>query len=401
MAYVPPTIDATGLVLPTYEDIRDALLQDFLTAYPASSYTGIDTADYQWISAIALKQYDTLLLLQIVYNGRSPATAIGADLDALVKLNGIARKPASYGTVTLTLVGTPGAVLNACQAQDQNGFLWDLPAVVQFPQSGTINVQAVCDTSGDVQAAPNTITIKATVTAGWVSVTNPTAAVPGQPVETDSQLRARQAISVALPSRTMLAGTIAAIAAVPGVTRYYVEENPTGAVDANGCPPHSISAVVEGGTDLAVAQAIYNKRGIGALTNGSTPPGNGVTVDITDPQNGDFVIPIGFYRPTYVPAFVAVQVHPLSATAYTSAVASAIKTAIVGYLNSLQIGETLTLSALYAVAMQATPDIKVPVFSIRSLQIGTAANALGTNDIGVAFNQVISGDPANVTVSQV
>ena len=129
---------------------------------------------------------------------------------------------------------------------------------------GAVTVSAWAAQPGNVNAAAGQVSLIATPTAGWVAVTNPAPALAGQPVENDSQLRARQSLSVALPSKTMLAGTIAAIAATPNVTRYHVIENPTGAADSYGTPAHSITCVVEGGTDAA---AIYNNRGIGCYTN--------------------------------------------------------------------------------------------------------------------------------------
>lgn len=89
-------------------------------------------------------------------------------------------------------------------------------------------------------------------------------------METDEQLRARQALSTRLASHTMLSGTIAGIAAVTNVTRYSVHENYTGFTDAQFCPEHSITCIVEGGTDDDVASAIFLNRGIGCDTYGGT-----------------------------------------------------------------------------------------------------------------------------------
>ena len=161
-------------------------------------------------------------------------------------------------------------------------------------------------------------------------MTNAAPAIPGQPVESDSLLRARQSLSVALPSMTMLAGTIAAIAATPGVTRYNILENPTGSTDSYGNPPHSITCVVENGSNAAIAQAIYNNHGIGCYTNGTTAQ------TVTDSYTGQ-TYTVNFSRPTYVPVYVSLSVHALAG--YTTATTTAIQTAITNYLNSLQIGQ--------------------------------------------------------------
>jgi uncharacterized phage protein gp47/JayE len=305
MSYTAPTLGPQGLTIPSYSDIRDDLLSQYRNIYGQTVYLGIDSADYQWISALAAKMSDTMKSAQLAYNARSPLTAIGADLDGIVKLNGIARKIASTSTVVLTLTGTPGAIIPRGIVRDVNGFLWDLPTQTTIGGGGSVSVTATAESTGNVNALAGQVTLIATPTAGWISVTNSAPASPGQPVETDAQLRARQSISVALPSSTRFDGTVAAIAATVGVTRYNAIENPTGGVDAFGTPAHSITIVAEGGADLAIAQALFNNRSIGCYTNGTT------VVPITDAFTSA-VMPMRFSRPVYVPVFVSLSVHPLT-----------------------------------------------------------------------------------------
>jgi uncharacterized phage protein gp47/JayE len=192
-----------------------------------------------------------------------------------------------------------------------------------------------------------------------------------------------------MPSITQLGSINAAIAAVSGVTRYAVEENFTGVTDANGCPPHSITAIVEGGTDANVANAIFLKRGDGAFTNGTTH------VTCTSPTETTV---IGFSRPTYVPIYATMVIHGLNG--YTTAVLASIQSAIVTYLNGLQIGESVTFSSLYSVAQSVMPSLLTPQFSITSLFTGTSASPSGTSDIAIAYNAVAQGVTANIIVSQ-
>lgn len=392
MAYQAPTITAAGLTIPTYSDILASLLAQFRLIYGQTAYLGVDSADYQWISIVALNLNDAMQALQLVYNARSPTTAIGSDLDAIVKINGIARKASTFSACAVTLTGTPGAAISNGVIQDVNGMLWDLPPAISIGVAGTLTVTAICETPGNVTALAGQLSQIATPAAGWISVTNATAAVPGQPVEADSLLRARQALSVALPSQTMLAGTVAAIAAIPGVTRYNVLENPTGAVDSYGNPAHSITAVVEGGADLDVATAIFTNRGIGCYTNGTT------TVTVTDPNTGA-TMPIRFTRPSYVAIYVSLSVHGLAG--YTTATTAAIQKAITAYLNSLQIGESVILSELYGAALTTRPNPDLPMFSIRALTLGTSASPTSTADLVIAFDHVAQGILVDVAITLV
>jgi len=402
MAYTPPTIGAAGLTISQYLDILNSLLNSFQSIYGPGAYVGNDAAEYQWISTVCLKINDTLQGLQLVYLNRSPATAVGAGLDGIVKLSGIARKQATASSVTLTITGTANTVIANGVARDVNGFLWDLPSTVTIPMSGTIDVTATCETLGAVSAAPSTISIINNPTAGWSTVNNAGAAAIGQPIETDAQLRARFYLSVALPSQTRVDGTLAGLKALPNVTRATVAENPTGATDIYGNPPHSITAVVEGDTDQNVAQTIYNNKTPGCYTNGAS------SVAITDPYTG-FVTTIRFDRPTYVAIVVVAQVHIISGN--NSATQAAVQAAIVGYLNSLQIGEPLTLSALSAYVMAQAGSLEAPTFSIRSLTLAHSGllqtatiNAAGTgyavNDV-LIVNQNNSSNAAQVKVTSV
>lgn len=390
--YFPPFIGIAGLSIPSYNQILNYLIGQFQTAYGQTVYLGNDSADLQFISILALAMSDSMQALQLEYSNRGPNFAIGAALDSLVKINGLIRKLASFSTCPVTLTGTPGAVITNGIVSDVNGIQWALPPSVVISSGGTSTVLATCAVPGTIDAQIGQITGIFTPTAGWTSVTNAIAATVGQPVETDAQLRARQAVSTELPSITMLAGTVAAIAATEGVTRYFVEENPTGATDANGCPPHSITAVVEGGTDLDVATAIFDNRGIGCLTNGST------TVTVTDPNTG-LSMPIGFDRPTNTPIFVIVNAHLLPGG--TSGTIAAMQAAVTNYLNSLQIGELVSYGALIAEAMSVNNNLSVPIVSVHSLFFAITPTPTTTVDIVLAFNAVAQGISANVIVNAV
>lgn len=396
--YTAPSIGPAGLTLPTYSDIIGYLVSAYLSTYGQNSYmdpTDPDCADYQMLSTEALMANDVLQLALLVYNARAPQTAIGSGLDTLGKVcGGVARLAAAYSTVALTVTGTSGTIINNGSARDAAGNIWNLPSQVSIPGSGTITVTGTAAQPGPITDNPATITImNSGLTAGWVGVTNPSAPTPGSIAESDSQYRARMAISQSLPARTMFQSTVAGVAAVSGVgslANVFGIENPTGSTDSFGNPAHSISIVARGGTDADVAQAIYNNRGIGPETNGST------SIAITDSLTGD-VTTINFYRPTTVPIYVTLGVHQLAG--YTSATTAAIKSAVANYLNSLSLGTLLvTLSAIEAAAM-SVGLLTQPLFSIRSLAAGTAPSPTGTTDITLTFTQAASGIVANVVIN--
>lgn len=401
MAYFAPYVDATGLHVPTYQDIYSYILTQYCGIYGVTLSQNLSTSDIQDITNRALMINDCMNMLQLVWNGMSPVTAIGVQEDMLYKLNGITRNAATYSTVSLSITGTPLATLSNLVAADQSGNLWNLPTSFVLDGSGNATVIGTAQNIGAIVAAASSVTIMQTPTANWNSVTNVAAAIPGAPIETDSEFRARQAISVALPSQSLVVGTLGAIGAIDGVTRYSVGiatpggpgtsiENPTGSTDSWGNPAHSITMVVEGATDLEVATAIYTNKTPGAYTNGSTmvPVTDSTTLVVED---------IRFYRPTYTPIYVSLTIEPLPG--YTSATTAAINAALVTYLNDLQIGENVTISALYAAAMAVMPTILAPLFSITALTAGTTSGPVGTIDIPIAFNAVAQTVTGNIVIT--
>ena len=338
--YQAPYIDEAGLHISSYNDIRDSLVEEMRAIYGNDIYLDNDSQDYQMICAFALMAYDVQQALLLAYNNISPATATGTGLDRVVALNGIRRAAASYSTCLVKLTGTAGTIVSNGIVQDSRGIQWRLPKSVTISNDGTATALATCTTIGRITAATGDINTIVTPTRGWTSVINDVPAIAGVNQETDSALRAKQRISTANPSNTVFEGTIGAIANVDGVVRYAAYENDTD-TERDGLPPHSITMVVDGGTDQDVAQAIYLHKTPGCYTNGDIEVN--VSGSLTD-------IPIRFYRPHYVEVVVTVSIKTL--TGYTDATASQIKANIYDYINSLAIGETLY-----------TPNLNAPILS--------------------------------------
>lgn len=391
MAYFKPYIDASGYHYPTYNDIRDDMIDHFRQIYGQDIYLGNDSQDYQMISIFALKIYDTFQAVELDYNNRSPKTAIGTALDGLVKINGLTRKKASYSTVQVTLTGDAGTQVVRGVVRDSHDVQWALPYVVNIGNAGTVTITATCKKIGAVGAPAGSVTGIVTPTKGWVSVTNKEQAVLGRPVETDKQLRARQTISVANPSQAVIESTKGAIAAVSGVTRYSVLENDTNITDSHGIPGHSISAIVEGGADAEIAKAIYLRKSPGCGTYGTT------AINVFNAEN--VATKIKFFRPAYVKIDVRIRVKKL--TGYTKEVEAAIINYVKYYLSILAIGQSVYLSSIWAVAARAIADITNPTFSVVEVKLGIAGSNPTVANIPISFNQVAQYNSCTVTAEEV
>lgn len=388
MAYTAPYIDDAGLHIPTYADIRDDLVEQFKSIYGQDIYLENDSQDYQMISVFALKTYDTMQLLQIVYNNRSPKTAVGTGLDSLVKLNGIRRKEASHSTCEVILTGTQGTTIAAGVVEDEAGNQWTLPENIVFTGS-TMQVTATCETLGAIEAAAGSINKIVNPQKGWTAVTNNDVAIPGKPVETDEQLRYRQTLSVAIPSRNMLESTIAGIASVVGVTRYRVYDNDTNETDANGIPGHSSAAIVEGGTDDDVAEQIYLRKGPGGGTYG--------TIEVTFTASEGSNTTIRFSRPPYVGIDVDIKIKP--ATGYTTIIYDAIKSNVENYIKALEIGDDVTVTGMLTAISAAISNASRPSFILQEITLNKTGSTAGTADIAIAYNE--AAQVGTVTITEV
>ncbi len=388
MAYIAPYVDEAGLHVPTYVDIRDSLIASYKEIYGEDLYLGNDSQDYQMISIHASMIADTMSLLQLVWNNHSPKTAVGTALSALVKLNGIARKVASYSTCVLTLTGKTGTVIRGGSVKDESGYIWSLPETVTLT-GATTEITAECQTLGAVEATIGTINKINTPQAGWTAVTNNVAAVVGAPVETDAELRQRQSVSVAIPSQNLLESTVAAIKAIPEVSRSRVYDNDTNLTDSNGIPGHSIAAVVEGGLDRDIAEAIYLRKGPGGGTYGSTTYNYTNSLGVTTA--------IRYSRPTYTSINVTLTVR--GGYGYNTDYLGWLKSAIEAYIESLPIGYPVTTTGLLKAISSVVVDPTNPPFLINSLQLGVAGGSMGSTDLVIAWNAVAK--IGTVTVSEV
>jgi len=393
MEYFKPYIDEAGLNIPTFNEIKNELIEQAKSIFGQDIYLENDSQDYQFISLMADKIHDTFLTAQLVYNNRSPATAIGAALDGLVKLNGIKRKNATKSTCKVIIQGKANTEIISGIIADENNVNWDLESPITISENGEAEVLATCQKLGAIFAGVGQLNKIVTPTNGWQSVANVEPVNIGQEVEKQEELRSRQSISTAKPSRTILEGTIGGIAEIPDVTRYRVYENDTNTVDENTVPGHSICAVVEGGKDYDIGHEIYLRKTPGCGTYGDII----VDIDIGTIYGLPKVTPIKFFRPRYYDVQVSIKIKRLAG--YVSQTTVNIQDNITTYLNSLQIGEDLTLSALWAVALSAMPNLTTPQFSIVSVEAGLDEINMSAEDMKVPFNCVTRGNADNVKIS--
>jgi uncharacterized phage protein gp47/JayE len=387
LATLAPTIDASGISAPPYSDIYKSLLATFRSIYGQDIYVAPDSQDGQWIAVLAKVIDDSNQAAVTLFQSFSPTYAQGAELASLVKINGITKKVPTNSEAIGLAIGQAGSLITNGVVRDVSGNLWNLPASVTIPVSGEIEVTVVAQETGAINAAPNAINVIQNPQFGWQSFSNTFAATPGAPVESDTQLRARQTISTSLPALAILEAISAAIGAVPDVTRFLVYENDTSTANPDGIPAHTICAVVSGGDVASVTAAIYSRKPPGIQTYGA------VSGTVYDRYGLPTVIN---YAPLdEVPIFFSISLKALQG--YVSTTADAIRQALVSFLNALQIGTDVYASQCLAVAGlpgQTGSD----TFYITDFLLGVTASPSGTGNITITFDQAATCEVANIAI---
>lgn len=383
------TVTAEGISAPDYQTVLDTITGYFQQIYGSDAYLEPDSKDGQMVALVALAIHDANNTAISVYRSFSPATALGDALTSNVKINGITRRAATNSTVDLLLTGTVGTAITNGSVRDTNSVVWNLPATVVIGSDGTVVATATCANSGAVAAVAGSVNGINTPTRGWASVTNPLAATVGVAAETDAELRVRQSQSVALASLTPFDAVDGAIANVEGVTRHKLFENDQEVTDSNGLPPHSISAIVEGGDATEIANTIRSVKGQGVSTYGTT------SVIVTDKYGNPYTI--RFSRPIDVPVYVSITLKAL--TGYSSEVGDEIKAAVASYINSLAIGDSVLLSRVYSPAnLGVVSGGNARYYDIMELLIGRSADDVAAANLVVAYDESASCSVDNIAL---
>lgn len=380
-------INSTGYHYADYPAFLAWIQDKYRGIYGADTYLEADSQDGQFLAILAKAFYDTAALGASTYSSFSPAGAQGAGLARVVKINGLTKRVPSNSTVEVECVGQAGTPIVNGIATDTLGQKWLLPTTT-IPDAGTVTATAVAENSGAVSAAPGTVTTIFTPTLGWQTVTNPAAATEGAPVESDSELRARQAVSTANPSLTVMDGTVGGVANLAGVTKVRGYENDTGSTDANGIPAHKISLVVVGGDDVEIAQEIALHK----------TPGTGTFGDTTELVYDSRGMPLNIAFNRAVTATISARVTISVNDGWSADFATLIKAAVAAVIHAGRIGDTVLITKLYAPAYLngSAPGL---TFDVATIELKKNAGAYVDTNIALSYNEnpvCVAG--TNVTV---
>lgn len=226
-----------------------------------------------------------------------------------------------------------------------------------------------------------------TPVSGFLSVTNAQSGITGTDIEGDAQLRARRKNSLSLSGSGTLDSIRAAILNITGVTSATLYENNTDTESPEGLPGHSFKALVAGGNDQQIANAIWQKKPAGIRSFGN------VTVVVKDSNGKEHNISFSRSVKRYIYARVTITKD----NTFIDDSVSVIKENIAAHINKLGAGNNVILKSLYC------PVFEHSGIKAADIVIGSSLNEgqvppLSNNDVIVDPEEVAFTDTAKIEI---
>lgn len=395
------TLSDTGVAVPDEIDILNGRLTDLDTAMGGGMSKSLTTPQGQIAmsdTAIIGDKNDNLAWL---VNQINPDFASGRMQDAIGQIYFIDRIAAVGTTVTATCTGLVDTPIPAGSvAQDSSGYLYYSLADARIGASGSVDIVFQNQATGPIACPIGALNTIYRAVNGWSGITNSTAGVLGNEVESRANFEYRRKQSVAGNSNNQLGAVYANVLAVPGVTDAYVTQNNTGLPVEKGVTdysllPHSLYVCAYGGAAADIAKAIWQKLPPGPSMNGNT------TYTVVDDVN--YVQPYPEYEIRWqTPAAVSVyfRVELANNNALPGDIVARVRAAILSAFNGedggtrARIGSTIYAGRYYA-SVQAIDTDNVDIFSITISRNGSSY--LTSASFGI--DEVPTLDASNISVT--
>jgi uncharacterized phage protein gp47/JayE len=394
-------VTTTGVVVPDTSALKATVEAEWRAALGDDLAVTSDTPQGVLIAAETAARAEVLRTNAAVANQINPNLSGGVFLDALCALLGLERATATRTLVrAVTLTGVPSTPVPAgVLAKTAAGDLFESVGAVSIGGGGTVTVDFQSVEVGSVPCAIGALSEVVDSVLGWETVNNTTAGEPGTNEQSDESLRDLRRRTLARQGISTVEAIVSDVSAVPNVRSMQFRENIGAApavIDGIAMAAHSVWACVDGGTDAAIAWALFANKTNGAAWNGA------VSVDVLEPYSGQ-TYNVLFDRPTAVPMIARVTVRKGSSLVDAQVT---VRDAIVAYANGELDGErgfvvggnVSPFELAGAVAQQ------VPGLFVAKVEVATAAGGPGTyqtTEVAIALNQLASISTGDVTVVEV
>jgi len=396
-----PSVQFTdaGLVLPTESAILAGVQQDMDAAFGGGLNPALETPQGQLASSTTAIIGDKNNLFAQYVNEVNPDFASGRMQDAIGQIYFLDRKPATPTAVIATCVGLSGVVIPVgAQAKASDGNLYVCTQAGTIPVGGSIDLAFACAVDGPIPCPAGSLNQIYQSIPGWDTITNAADGTVGSNVESRADFEFRRQQSVALNAVNSLQSIYANVLNVTDVLDAYATENTTGSpitVGGQTLVAHSIYVAVVGGAASDIANAIWNKKSLGASYNGNT------SFVVTDDAGYSFPQPsytVTWETPAALPILFAVQIA--SNPTLPANIVALVQQAIIASFNGTdggtraRIGSTIFASRFYGNIVALGPTV-----SILSLLLGPTTPTLAS--FTVPINNVPTIDASDITVTLV
>lgn len=388
-----PEFTIDGVDVQTFDEIFTELQEGYRNIYGQDIVIDQDTPDGQRIGLEATARLDMQSFALSLYSQFDPDFAEGEVLNKIIKLIGIARRPATRSTVDCTVTTDRDLTLDSgFTVADDTGQEW-VTLSDQALTTGANTVSFSAALFGNVEAAPNTVTEIITTVLGVLSVSNTLAAVAGLDEETDEDLRVRRNKSLENASYSTVGGLFAKLANITGVTDLAIYENDQDTVDAvRSIDPHTIWCVVGGGEVADIAETIAKNKTAGTGLKGSETAT--YTEEVLKPNGTtfSFIHNIKYDIPVEVPITVTVTATRTNASQPIDT--ELIKTKIAE--RTYSINKSAFASELYSNGYQAGTN-----FVLTDMLIDDGVVAPTDESVSNGYDEYFSISTSDITVTEV
>lgn len=437
-------ITQDGFVPKTLEVIEGELSDDAKTEFGTSVRTDADSALGQLITIIAERITALWELGESAYNSNNPDYATGQALDAVCALTGTIREAESYSTTTAYCCGTAATVITlgskasvttteeifestaagtlaaatawaAATAYTVGDIVTNSSRIYYCITAGTsagaggptttalditdntahwrylgegaayAAIEFQAQNAGAVVAAAGDLATIETPISGWSTVRNYPAATQGDEDETDAELRIRREVELTNTGTGAFDSLRGQLLNISGVTHVYLFVNNTDATDGDGVPPHSVEALVVGGTDALIAQCLHDNIPVGIGTYGTD------NASVTDDQGVSQTY--YFTRATSYTIHVACTIT-YDATLYPTDGDTQVKNAVAALSTGRNPGKDVIINEVRAAIMGVAG-----LLDITALTVDTVDPPVASANIAMALRDLAVFSAANTDVT--
>lgn len=286
-------ISENGIQIDDLYTIQNRLVSAFKSIYGDDVNLDSDTPDGQLLGLFSQELANVHQAVSFIVQMLDPYQATGQWLEQRAMYAGITRITASYSYIDdVIITGTPKTTIPTNSIFiDRSKNKWVSTEEVTLNSNGSARTKFRSLELGNYiinsleEFTPSTIII------GIERVTANSNSYGGVDEETDEQLLNRFMLSHSINNFDDRQGLQSALLNIIGVSKCVVYENFTSNTDEKNIPPHSLNAVVLGGSDEKIAEVITKKKIGGCGLHGQ--------IEITHLQDG-LSRKVFFDRPTKI-----------------------------------------------------------------------------------------------------